>query len=71
MKLEGKRMPAELDFGQDTAVPDRGYLRIADEDAVYVVNNDLKNIVSKTPEDFRDHRMTPFLTTLIDRVVFQ
>ncbi|MBV9645099.1 MAG: DUF4340 domain-containing protein [Verrucomicrobia bacterium] len=71
LKLEGKRMPAELEFGQDTAVPGRGYLRIADEDAVYVVSNDLKNIVSKTPEDFRDHRMTPFLTTLINRVVLQ
>jgi hypothetical protein len=71
LKLDGKRMPAELEFGQDTAVPGRGYLRIADDDAVYVVNNDLKNIVSKTPENFRDHRMTPFLTTLINRVVFQ
>ncbi|MBV8377227.1 MAG: DUF4340 domain-containing protein [Verrucomicrobia bacterium] len=71
LKLDGKRMPAELEFGQDTAVPGSGYLRIAEDDAVYVVNNDLKNIASKTAEDFRDHRMTPFLTTLINRVIFQ
>jgi Domain of unknown function (DUF4340) len=71
LKLDGPRMPAELVFGQDTAVPGRGYLRIEDDDAVYVVPNDLKNIVSKTPEDFRDHRMTPFLTTLINRAIFQ
>jgi hypothetical protein len=70
LKLDGKRMPAELDFGQDTAVQGRGYLRIEDDDAVYVVTDDLKNIVSKTPEDFRDHRMTPFLTTLINRAIF-
>ena len=71
LKLDGKQMPAELQFGLDTAVQGGGYLRIADDDAVYVVTNDLKNIVSKTPEDFRDHRMTPFLTTLINRAIFQ
>src|SRR6202030_2181973 len=60
LKLDGKQMPPELVFGQDTAVPGRGYLRIENDDAVYVVSNDLKNIISKTPEDFRDHRMTPF-----------
>jgi hypothetical protein len=71
LKLDGKQMPAELVFGQDTAVQGRGYLRMQDDDAVYVVANDLKNIITKTPEDFRDHRMTPFLTTSIDRAVFQ
>jgi len=71
LKLDGKQMPAELEFGQDTAVQGRGYVRVADDDAVYVVPNDLKNIISKTPEDFRDHRMTPFLTTLINRVIFR
>jgi hypothetical protein len=71
LKLEGKQMPAELLFGFDTAVQGESYLRIADDDAVYVVSNDLKNIVSKRPEDFRDHRMTPFLTTLINRAIFR
>jgi hypothetical protein len=71
LKLDGKRMPAQLEFGQDAAVQGRGYLRIGDDDAVYVVTNELKNIVSKTPEEFRDHRMTPFLTTLINRAIFQ
>ena len=71
LKLDGKRMPPELEFGQDSAVQGRGYVRLADDDAVYVVSDDLKNIISKTPEDFRDHRMTPFLTTLINRAIFQ
>jgi len=71
LKLEGKQMPPELEFGQDTAVPGRGYIRMSDDDTVYVVPNDLKNIISRTPEDFRDHRMTPFLTTLINRAIFQ
>jgi hypothetical protein len=71
LKLDGKGMPPELEFGQDTAVQGRSYLRLQDDDAVYVVPNDLKDIASKTPEDFRDHRMTPFLTTLINRAIFK
>jgi Domain of unknown function (DUF4340) len=71
LKLDGKQMPAELQFGLDTAVQGETYLRIADDDAVYVVSDDLKNIVSKKPEEFRDHRMTPFLTTLINRAIFR
>jgi hypothetical protein len=71
LKLDGKQMPAELQFGQDTAVQGECYLRITDDDAVYVVSNSLKNIVSKKPEEFREHRMTPFLTTLINRAIFR
>ncbi|MBV8173139.1 MAG: DUF4340 domain-containing protein [Verrucomicrobia bacterium] len=71
LKLDGKQMPAELQFGQDTAVQGECYLRITDDDAVYVVSNSLKNIVSKKPGEFRDHRMTPFLTTLINRAIFR
>lgn len=71
LKLDGQRGLPELEFGQDTAVQGMGYLHIGNDDAVYVVPNDLKKIVSRTPEDFRDHRMTPFLTTLINRAVFQ
>jgi len=71
LRLDGKAMPGEFQFGQDTAVRGKCYLRVGDEDAVYVVSNDLKNIVSKKAEDFRDHRMTPFLTTLINRAIFR
>jgi hypothetical protein len=47
LRLEGKRMPGEFLFGQDTAVRGKCYLRVENDDAVYVVSNDLKNIVSK------------------------
>ena len=70
-RLEGEKMPGEFQFGQDAAVRGKCYLRVADDDAVYVVSDDLKNIVSKRAEDFRDHRMTPFLTTLIRRAIFR
>jgi hypothetical protein len=70
-RLEGGKMPGEFQFGQDAAVRGKCYLRVADDDAVYVVSDELKNIVSKRAEDFRDHRMTPFLTTLIKRAIFR
>jgi len=71
LKLDGKHTPGEIQFGGDTAIPGKCYLRIGDEDMVYVVSNDLRNIVSKKSEDFRDHRITPFLTTLITRAIIQ
>ena len=71
LKLDGKHTPGEIQFGGDTAIPGKCYLRIGDEDTVYVVSNDLRNIVSKKSEDFRDHRITPFLTTLITRAIIQ
>jgi hypothetical protein len=71
LDLEGKQMPREFQFGQEAAVRGKCYLRVGDDDAVYVVSNDLKNVVSKKAEDYRDHRMTPFLTTLINRAIFR
>src|SRR3984893_3930253 len=52
LKLDGRRALPELEFGQDTAVQGLGYLHMENDDAVYVVPNDLKKIVSRTPEDF-------------------
>jgi hypothetical protein len=71
LKLDGKHTPGEIQFGGDTAIPGKCYLRIGDEDVVYVVSNDLRNIVSKKAEDFRNHRLTPFFTTLITRAIIQ
>src|SRR5215831_8876675 len=51
LRLEGKRMPGEFQFGQDASVRGKCFLRVGDDDAVYVVSDDLKNIVSKRAED--------------------
>jgi hypothetical protein len=71
LKLDGKEMPGEIQFGHETPVEGKSYVRVEDEDAVYVVSDDLKNIVSKKTEDFRDHRLLPVSTTLIDRIVIR
>ena len=69
LKLDGKEMPGEIQFGHETPVEGKSYIRIQDEDAVYVVSDELKNIVSKNTEDFRDHRLLPIPTNLIDRII--
>jgi Domain of unknown function (DUF4340) len=71
LKLDGKEMPGEIQFGHETPVEGKSYIRIQDEDAVYVVSDELKNIVSKNTEDFRDHRLLPIATNLIDRIIIR
>jgi hypothetical protein len=71
LKLDGKEMPGEIQFGHETPVEGKSYIRIQDEDAVYVVSDELKNIVSKNTEDFRDHRLLPIPTNLIDRIIIR
>ena len=71
LKLDGKEMPGEIQFGHETPVEGKSYIRIQDEDAVYVVSDELKNIVSKNTEDFRDHRLLPISTNLIDRIIIR
>lgn len=71
LKLDGKQMPGEIQFGHETPVEGKSYIRIQDEDAVYVVSDELKNIVSKNIEDFRDHRLLPIPTNLIDRIIIR
>ncbi|MGA8660161.1 MAG: DUF4340 domain-containing protein [Chthoniobacterales bacterium] len=71
LKLEGKNVPGDLQFGNDAAVEGKGYLRVGGEESVLVVSNDLKDIISRKSDSFRDHRLTPFLTTEIDHAIFR
>jgi hypothetical protein len=71
LKLEGKKVPGDLLFGEDAAVEGKGYLRVEGEEVVFIVSNQLKDILSRNPDSFRDHRLTPFLTTEIDHAVFR
>ena len=71
LKLKGKKVPGDLLFGEDAAVEGKGYLRVEGEEVVFIVSNQLKDILSRNPDSFRDHRLTPFLTTEIDHAVFR
>ncbi len=68
LKLQGKQTKNEIEFGRESAVAGKGYLRAADEDIVYIVKDDLKDVISKKPEDFRDHRLMPFLPSMVSKI---
>lgn len=64
-----KKRHSVIEFGADTAVEGTCYVRTEGSDVVFVTGNELKNLISKRSNEFRDHQITPFLTTQIDRVI--
>jgi hypothetical protein len=69
LRCIGKQTHVELEFGGETAVEGSCYVRIDSKDPVFVTEDDLKNLISKPPDFFRDHRLNPFLDPEIDRIV--
>jgi uncharacterized protein DUF4340 len=69
LRCIGKQTHVELQFGGETAVDGSCYVRVDSKDDVFVTDDDLKNLVSKPPDFFRDHELTPFLAPEIDRIV--
>jgi Domain of unknown function (DUF4340) len=69
LRCSGSKTHIELQFGGETAVEGSCYVRIDSKDEVYVADDDLKNLISKPPDSFRDHQLTPFLNPEIDRIV--
>jgi hypothetical protein len=64
-----KHRHSVIEFGADTAVEGTCYVRIEGSDVVFVTGNELKNLISERSNAFRDHQITPFLTTQIDRAI--
>jgi hypothetical protein len=71
LKLEwqAKNRHSAIEFGADTAVEGTCYVRAQGNDAVFVTANELKNLIAKRSDAFRDHQITPFLTAQIDRII--
>jgi hypothetical protein len=68
VRIDGAARSWDLSFGSNTAVEGRTYLRVQGKEPVYVVSSAPKDFLTRKPDDFRDHRLTPFLTAQIDRV---
>src|SRR5260370_1152780 len=64
-----KKRRSTIEFGADTAVEGTCYVHTEGSDAVFVTGNELKNLVSKRSNAFRDPQITPFLTAQIDRMI--
>jgi hypothetical protein len=68
LRIDGAARSWDLSFGSNTAVEGRTYLRVQGKEPVYVVSSAPKDFLTRKPDEFRDHRLTPFLTAQIDRV---
>ena len=58
LKLTGQRMPPELWFGKDTAVEGKTYVRLENGGSVFVTGDELRKLLVRKADDFRDHRLT-------------
>jgi hypothetical protein len=67
----GDKKPVEILFGKDTAVEGKLYVRLDDSKTAHVIGNDLKNQISKKPDEFRDHKLTSVLSTQVHKVVIK
>lgn len=71
LKLSGKGAPPEIYLGKDTAVEGRVYMRLAGSDTVYVAPNFLKTLVTRKPDEYRDHRLTDINLSEVNRVTLK
>ncbi|HEX8312416.1 MAG TPA: DUF4340 domain-containing protein [Chthoniobacteraceae bacterium] len=69
VKFTGGEKPVELLLGKDAAVEGKIYVKRADDDAVYVIPNELKNLLTKKVDEFRDHKLTDVAATQVNRIV--
>ena len=60
--------PIELLFGKDSAVDGRIYVRLDKSNAVHVIATDLKSIITKKADEFRDHKLTDLTPNQVTKV---
>jgi len=71
LKLAGKEKPIELLFGKDAAVEGRVYVKVDGNPAVYVIGKELKELISRKVDDFRDRKLTDVNTTQVTKAVIK
>jgi len=67
LTFAGGPKTVELVFGKDAAVEGKLYVRLEDSKTAHVISNDLKNQITKKPDDFRDHKLTDVVTTQVTK----
>lgn len=67
VKFSNKDRTIELLFGKDAAVEGKVYVKLEGTNAVYVIDRDLKEQISKRADEFRDRRLTELNATQVKR----
>jgi len=60
LTLLGRNMPPEIAFGKQTAVDGKSYLRLEGSSTVYVTGDELRALLARKVDDFRDRRLTEY-----------
>ncbi|XHR26985.1 MAG: DUF4340 domain-containing protein [Chthoniobacteraceae bacterium] len=68
LKLIGRRMPTELLLGKETAVEGKLYARLEGSDSVWVVSSELRNVMTRKPDEFRDPTLADFDGSSVKKV---
>ncbi len=68
LKLLGRNAPPEILFGKDAAVEGKLYVRRDGSNDVFVIGTELKNLIQKKPDDFRDAKLTNISTTQVTKL---
>jgi hypothetical protein len=71
LKLHGKNIQTTLDFGNDTAVAGKCYLRVKGKDPVFVVPDDLKSLLLMDQNSYRDHQLVTLSIEDISRITLR
>lgn len=68
LKLIGPDMPAEVLLGNDTAVEGKLYARLEGSDTIFVIGNELRNLIIRKPDEFRDPQLADFEAAAVGKV---
>ena len=71
IKIAGADKTVELQFGKDTAVEGKVYVKLEGSNVVYVIGNDLKNQISKKADEFRDKKLTDLAVGNVRKAVIK
>jgi hypothetical protein len=69
--FSGEGKPVELLFGKDAAVEGKLYVKLADDKKVFVIPNELKNQLTKKPDEFRDRKLSDLTTAQVNKVAIK
>ncbi len=69
LRLVAPDAPPEIFFGKDTAFEGQMYVRFANSNDVLIATQNVRNDLSKKPDDFRDRKLTDLTTAQVTRVV--
>jgi hypothetical protein len=71
IRFSGDEKPIAILFGKDTATEGKMYVKIENDNAVYVIENKLKSQAAKKADEFRDKKLTDIAATAVTKAVLK